>query len=41
MGKTRDGNRIGRGLYVAKHRGSVCSEEIVPYKIGDRGLHVG
>jgi hypothetical protein len=41
MGKTRDGNRIGRGLYVAKHRGSACSEEIVPYRIDDRGLHVG
>ena len=41
MGKTRDGNHIGRGLYVAKHRGSACSEEIVPYGIDDRGLQVG
>jgi KaiC/GvpD/RAD55 family RecA-like ATPase len=40
MGKTRDGNLIGRGLYVAKHRGSACSEEIVPYRIDDQGLHV-
>jgi KaiC/GvpD/RAD55 family RecA-like ATPase len=40
MGKTRDGNRIGRGLYVAKHRGSACSEEIVPYGIDDRGVQV-
>ena len=23
MGKIRDGNRIGRGLYIAKHRGSL------------------
>ena len=38
MGKTRDGNRIGRGLYVAKHRGSACSDEIVPYQIDDRGV---
>ncbi|MCA9122772.1 MAG: recombinase RecA [Planctomycetaceae bacterium] len=38
MGKIRDGNRIGRGLYVAKHRGSVCSDEIVPYQIDDRGV---
>ena len=38
MGKTRDGNRIGRGLYVAKHRGSGCSDEIVPYRIADGGL---
>jgi KaiC/GvpD/RAD55 family RecA-like ATPase len=41
MGKTRDGNRIGRGLYIAKHRGSACSEEIVPYRIDERGLQVG
>jgi hypothetical protein len=40
MGKIRDGNRIGRGLYVAKHRGSVCDERIVPYSIGDDGLRV-
>lgn len=41
MGKTRDGNKIGRGLYVAKHRGSACSEEIVPYRIDDRGVKIG
>ncbi len=41
MGKTRDGNRVGRGIHVAKHRGSQCSDEIVPYTIDDRGLHVG
>jgi KaiC/GvpD/RAD55 family RecA-like ATPase len=38
MGKTRDGNRFGRGLYIAKHRGSACDERIVPYRITDRGL---
>ena len=38
MGKVREGNRIGRGLYIAKHRGSACSEEIVPYQIGDGGI---
>jgi KaiC/GvpD/RAD55 family RecA-like ATPase len=41
MGKTREGNRIGRGIYVAKHRGSSCSDQIVPYRIDDQGLHVG
>jgi len=40
LGKTRDGNRVGRGLYVAKHRGSVCSEQIVPYEIGDEGMRL-
>jgi hypothetical protein len=38
LGKVRDGNRIGRGLYVAKHRGSACDERIVPFRIGDGGL---
>lgn len=38
MGKTRDANRIGRGLYIAKHRGSACSDEIVTYSIDDGGI---
>ena len=41
MGKTRNGDRIGRSLFVAKHRGSACDERIVPYTIDDRGVHVG
>jgi KaiC/GvpD/RAD55 family RecA-like ATPase len=40
MGKLRDGDRIGRGLYVAKHRGSACSDQIVRYTITDRGLQL-
>ena len=40
MGKIRDGNRIRRGLYVAKHRGSACAEEIIPYEIDDGGLRL-
>ncbi len=38
MGKTRTGSRIGRALYVAKHRGSACEESIVPFTINDSGL---
>src|SRR5690606_16753061 len=38
LGKIREGNRLGRGLYIAKHRGSACSDQIVPYEIGDKGL---
>jgi len=38
--KTHDG-RIGRGLHVAKHRGSACSDDIVPYTLSDRGMKVG
>jgi KaiC/GvpD/RAD55 family RecA-like ATPase len=38
MGKIRVGNRMRRALHIAKHRGSVCSEEIVPFEIDDAGL---
>lgn len=38
MGKTRDGNRLGRALYVAKHRGSACEELILPYHITEAGF---
>ena len=40
MGKIREGHRLRRALYVAKHRGSFCSEEIHPYTIDQRGLHL-
>jgi KaiC/GvpD/RAD55 family RecA-like ATPase len=40
LGKIRDGTRFRRALYIAKHRGSACSDEIVPYQIDDRGLKV-
>lgn len=40
LGKVREGTKIGRALHVAKHRGSACSEEIVPYTIDDRGMRV-
>jgi hypothetical protein len=40
LGRIRDGAKLSRGLYIAKHRGSACSEEIVPYTITDRGMEV-
>jgi KaiC/GvpD/RAD55 family RecA-like ATPase len=40
MGKIRDGNRVGRGLYIAKHRGSACDERIVEYRIEEQGLRM-
>ncbi len=40
LGKVRVGQRIGRALYVAKHRGSACAEEIVPYEITHCGLRI-
>ncbi|HBT78522.1 MAG TPA: recombinase RecA [Planctomycetaceae bacterium] len=40
MGKIRDGVRFHRALYVSKHRGSVCPDEIMPYEIDDHGLRM-
>lgn len=38
MGKTRKGNKMGRALHVAKHRGSGCDPMIVPYEITNTGI---
>jgi hypothetical protein len=40
MGRIRDGAKMGRGLYVAKHRGSRCREEIIPYRLTDHGVEI-
>ncbi len=41
MGRTREGGRLGRAMVIPKHRGSECSDEIIPYRIGDQGLIFG
>jgi KaiC/GvpD/RAD55 family RecA-like ATPase len=38
LGKVQHGSRMGRALYVAKHRGSACEDSIVPFEITDRGV---
>lgn len=38
MGRTRETGRLGRALYVAKHRGSACGDEIRPYRLTEQGL---
>lgn len=38
MGKIREGNRIGRALQVAKHRGSACDDQIRPFVVSETGL---
>jgi len=38
LGRTKEAGRMGRALYVAKHRGSACSDAIRPYRITDRGF---
>ena len=41
LGKIREGNKLSKALYIAKHRGSACSDEIVPYTITERGMTAG
>lgn len=38
MGRTRLDGKLGRGLFVAKHRGSYAGDEVLTYGINDRGL---
>jgi len=40
MGKVREGNRMGRALHVAKHRGSACDDSIVPFEITSTGMQL-
>jgi hypothetical protein len=41
LGKIREGNRFRRAMYVTKHRGSACTDEMIPYSIDERGLRLG
>ncbi len=40
LGKIREGTRFRRAMYITKHRGSACTDEIIPYEINDHGLHL-
>ncbi len=40
MGRTRESGRMGRALYIAKHRGSACSDDLIPYTLTDQGLSI-
>lgn len=40
MGKIRDGVKFRRALYVSKHRGSPCPDEILMYEIDENGLRL-
>jgi KaiC/GvpD/RAD55 family RecA-like ATPase len=41
MGRTRHNGGFGRALAIPKHRGSACGDEILPFRITDRGLVFG
>ncbi len=38
LGKIREGIKFRRAMYVAKHRGSMCPDEILPYRIEEGGV---
>ncbi|MBM3999292.1 MAG: recombinase RecA [Planctomycetes bacterium] len=38
MGKSRDDGRMRRALHIAKHRGSVCDDGLIPYRVTDQGV---
>ena len=40
MGRVRQQERVSRALYVAKHRGSSCTDRIVPFEINDQGIQI-
>ncbi len=41
MGKIREGVKYRCAMYVVKHRGGACTEEIIPYRIEDGGIRLG
>jgi hypothetical protein len=41
LGSERVGSRLARMLCVVKHRGSAMSDEIVEYRVTDRGFTLG
>jgi KaiC/GvpD/RAD55 family RecA-like ATPase len=38
MGRVKEAGRMGRALFVAKHRGSACDDEIRAYRLTENGL---
>lgn len=40
MGKIREGKTFRRAMYVGKHRGSACADEIIPYQIDEHGIRL-
>ncbi len=38
LGRTQQDGRLGRALYIAKHRGSYAESDIIPFEITDDGI---
>jgi KaiC/GvpD/RAD55 family RecA-like ATPase len=41
LGKIREGTKFRRAMYISKHRGSACTDEMIPYHIEDKGIALG
>ena len=41
LGKIREGTHFRRAMYISKHRGSACTDEIIPYRIEEGGIRLG
>ena len=40
LGKIREGTHFRRAMYVSKHRGSACTDQLIPYTIDDGGIRL-
>ncbi len=40
LGKIREGTHFRRAMVVSKHRGSACSDQLIPYHIDDGGIRL-
>jgi hypothetical protein len=40
LGKLREGTRLRRAMYVAKNRGGPCPDEILPFRIDEKGIRL-
>lgn len=38
LGRIREGIKFHKAMYISKHRGSSCSDEIIPFEINEKGL---
>jgi KaiC/GvpD/RAD55 family RecA-like ATPase len=40
LGKIREGTRFRRAMYISKHRGSDCTDQLIPYHIDQGGIRL-
>ncbi len=40
LGRVRQGEQLGRALFITKHRGSYARQDIIPFTINDQGIQL-